>query len=78
MTVSDFKNLRQTRQSLNLGRIRGFAQIGMVEYWNIGKMGLGIRQDCLIGNIRLDLKVKTDKILQKPQFHRSTIPLFQN
>jgi len=52
-------------------RFGGFAPIGMVECWNIGKMGLGILQYWVNCRIWLDDKVKNDKILLKP-----TIPLF--
>jgi hypothetical protein len=38
-------------------QVRGFAPIGMVEWWNIGKMGLGILQYRVNGKIRLDDKV---------------------
>jgi hypothetical protein len=38
-------------------QVRGFAPIGMVECWNIGKMGLGILQYWVNGKIRLDDKV---------------------
>jgi hypothetical protein len=49
----------------------------MVEWWNIGKLGLGILPYWIDSNIRLDLIVRTDKILQKPNipsFHYSIIP----
>jgi hypothetical protein len=49
----------------------------MVEYWIIGKMGFGILQYWVNRKIGLDLKVRIDKILQKPtmpSFHHSIIP----
>jgi hypothetical protein len=49
----------------------------MVECWNIGKMDLGILQYWVNGKIRFELKVRIDKILQKPtipSFHYSIIP----
>jgi hypothetical protein len=49
-----------------------------LEWWNIGKMGLGILQYWVNGEIGLDLKVGIDKFLKNPLFHRSTIPLFQD
>jgi hypothetical protein len=42
---------------------RGLRPIGMVECWNIGKMGLGILQDWENGKIRLAIKFKMDNIL---------------
>jgi hypothetical protein len=56
---------------------RAYALEGMVECWNIGILGLGILSYWLNGNIRLDLNVRTDKILQKPiipPFHYSIVP----
>jgi hypothetical protein len=35
-----------------IGRIRGFAPIGMVECWNNGIMGLGIMQYWVNGKIK--------------------------
>jgi hypothetical protein len=52
-------------------QVRGFTPIGMIECWNIGKMGIGVLQYWVIDYFRLDLKVRTDKIFQKP-----TIPSF--
>jgi len=48
----------------------------MVEFWNIGKMGIGALQYRENRKIGLDLKVRTDKILPKPNipsFHYSII-----
>jgi hypothetical protein len=49
----------------------------MVACWNIGKMGFAILPYWVNGNNRLELSVKTDKILKKPtipSFHYSIIP----
>jgi len=43
----------------------------MVEYWNIGKMGLGVLQYWVNGKIRNVVKFKIDGIHLKP-----TIPSF--
>jgi hypothetical protein len=37
-----------------MSQVRGFAPIGMVECWNIGKMSLGILQYWVNGKIQLD------------------------
>jgi len=37
---------------VHVTQVRGFAPIGMVEWWNIGKMGLGILQYWVNGKIR--------------------------
>ncbi len=42
---------------LILIQVRGFAPIGMLECWNIGKMGLEILQYWVNVKIRLDDKV---------------------
>ncbi len=47
----------ESRLPLQIVQVRGFAPIGMVECWNIGKMGLGILQYWVNGKIRLDDKV---------------------
>jgi hypothetical protein len=44
-----------------------------LEWWNIGKMGLGILQYWVNGEIGLDLKVGIDKFLKNPLFHYSRI-----
>jgi hypothetical protein len=44
-------------QMMIIKQVRGFAPIGMVECWNIGKMGLGILQYWVNGKIRLGDKV---------------------
>ena len=38
--------------------------IGMLEYWNIGKMGFGILECWVNGIIVLTIKLKTDDILK--------------
>ncbi|CAB1079205.1 hypothetical protein D1AOALGA4SA_6920 [Olavius algarvensis Delta 1 endosymbiont] len=44
-------------------RVRGFAPIGMVEYWNIGTMGFGRPASWFNGEIVLAIKLKMDNIL---------------
>jgi hypothetical protein len=41
-------------------QVRGFAPIGMLECWNIGKMGFGIMDDWVNGNNRLEVKIKNE------------------
>jgi hypothetical protein len=38
--------------------VRGFAPIGMLEYWNIEKMGFGILEYWINGKIRLGDEIK--------------------
>lgn len=50
---------------------------GMVEYWNIGEMGLGILQYWIHSKIHIYVKFKIDNFLLKPtipSFHYSIIP----
>jgi hypothetical protein len=61
------------------GQVRGFAPIGMLEFWNIGIMGSGIMQYCINGPATggIDDKTKMVNILLKtniPSFHHSIIP----
>jgi hypothetical protein len=35
-------------------QVRGFAPVRIMEFWNIGKLGLGILQDWVNGKIHLD------------------------
>jgi hypothetical protein len=44
-------------------QVRGFAPIGKLECWNIGKMGFGILECWVNGIIVLTIKLKTDNIL---------------
>jgi len=53
-----------------LKQVRGFAPIGMSEYWNIGKMGFGILVYWVNGIMNLTIKLKLENILY---FHH--IPL---
>jgi hypothetical protein len=46
-----------------LGQVGGFAPIGMVECWNIGKMGLANLQYWVNGKFVLTIKFKMDYIL---------------
>jgi hypothetical protein len=39
-------------------QVRGFAPIGMLEYWNIGKMGFGILRCWVNGKFRFDDEIK--------------------
>jgi len=58
-------------------QVRGFAPIGMLEYWNIGKMGFGILECWANGIIVLTIKQKliiSFKKLTIPSFHYSIIP----
>jgi hypothetical protein len=41
-----------------LTKLGGFAQIGMLECWNIGNMGFGILECWVNGNNLLDGKIK--------------------
>jgi hypothetical protein len=41
-------------------QVRGFFPTGMLEYWNIGMMGLGISEEWVHGIIRLTMKFKID------------------
>jgi len=40
-------------------QVRGFAPIGILEYWNNGIMGSGIRQYCVNGKLCADDKIKS-------------------
>jgi hypothetical protein len=71
---------------------RGFAPIGMMEQWNCGIMGSGLRlvvpaygseriMQCWINGPAtggFDDKIKMVNILLKPIFHCSSIPLFHS
>ena len=57
MTVCIAENSRTAQQ------VRGFAPIGMLEYWNIGIVGFGILQCWVNGNTRLDINLIMDYIL---------------
>jgi hypothetical protein len=48
---------------LNALQVRGFAPIGMLEKWNIGKMGFGTLECWVNGITVLTLKLKTENIL---------------
>jgi len=59
--------------------VRGFTPLGMLECWNIGKMGLETQKYWTTGPPKVeDHKVSMDNILSNPIFHHSTIPLFQH
>jgi hypothetical protein len=51
-------------------QVRGFAPIGMLEYWNIGKMGFGILECWVNGIIVLTIKLKMDDILLNTKIDR--------
>jgi hypothetical protein len=56
----------------------GCAQIGMMEYRNIGIMGFGILSGWTNRTSRISGKIKIARILIKPNipsFHHSNIPL---
>jgi hypothetical protein len=61
-------------------QVRGFAPIGMVECWNIGKMGLGILQYCVNDPPKAERTKSLKWIIsfENPIFHRSNIPLFHD
>ncbi len=56
-TINCYEGTKTPSETRNL-QARGFTPIGMVEYWNSGKMGFGIPGHWVNGKIRLDDKNK--------------------
>lgn len=57
--------------------VQGFVPIGMMEYWNIAKTGLGILKNLANEPIRLsDKTYNKSRPFGDPRFHRSIIPIF--
>jgi len=52
--------------------------IGMVECWNIGKMGLEVMQYWEMAKAIVTIKLNYMISFENPLFHRSTIPLFHD
>jgi hypothetical protein len=45
-----------------------------LEWWNVGKLGLGMLQYWINGKNLSELILRIDKCLQKPLFHHSIFP----
>jgi hypothetical protein len=54
----------------------GFAQNGMLEYWNNGTMGSGKMEQCFIKEFSLTAKKIKIISFENPAFQYSIIPLF--